>query len=81
MNERLQELMAQLKLVGLDHVGILSRMEGIELEMKNTKMDEEYLAKLTTDLDDLIARLRSNKALMMEIKKGMDELRKDYLGE
>jgi hypothetical protein len=49
--------------------------------MKNTKMDEEYLAKLTTDLDDLIARLRSNKALMMEIKKGMDELRKDYLGE
>jgi hypothetical protein len=80
MEERLKELTTKFEIARLDQVGILSRMEGIAVEISNAEKNEEYLNKLVADLDNLLTRLKSNKKLMLEVIEGMNRLQ-DELGE
>lgn len=77
MEERLNNLLAKFEIAKLDQVGILARMEGLAIEIRNAEADEEYLNKLIADLDNMLDRLKSNKKLMLEVIQGMDEIQKE----
>jgi hypothetical protein len=77
MEERLNNLLAKFEIARLDQVGILARMEGLAVEIRNAEADEEYLTKLVADLDNMLERLKSNKKLMLEVIEGMDSIQRE----
>lgn len=78
MEERLNQIHSKMKLARLDQVGILSRLEGLTVEVKNISGTEEELEKLLADIDNLLARLASNKKLMLELVKELTEIKKEF---